>query len=247
MIVKPPKDVSLLNLQTLQGIRIGKTSSVDLGLDKLTTLRHLSLFGHLIQQEEALSRWIFNSKGLQTLKLDARTRSEDITRATDPRLIDFSIPIRLNKLNLGGFMQKLFDVHDFPPNLTELTLHGSFLMEDPMETLEKLPSLRVLKLKHSAYVGKQMVCSNGGFPQLQFLKLSFLYSLRTWRIEEGAMANLKELHIVECKLSRIVPRGLWPVTTLTNLKLGYLPHDFEMKVQDRKGENWYRIEHVLPV
>ena len=132
-------------------------------------------------------------------------------------------------------MQKLFDVQDFPPNLTELTLHGSFLMEDPMKTLEKLPSLRVLKLKHSAYVGKKIVCSNGGFPQLQFLKLSFLYSVETWRIEEGAMANLKELHIVECTM-RIVPRGLWPVTTLSNLKLGYLPRDFEMKVQDRNSQ-----------
>ncbi|XP_022738680.1 putative disease resistance protein At1g50180 [Durio zibethinus] len=246
MIVKPPKDISLLNLQTLQGICIGQTSSVELGLDKLTTLRHLSLFGNLIAQEEALSRWIFKSKGLQTLKLDARTRGEDIARAALPGFMDFSGHIFLTKLYFGGFRQKSLGVQDFPPNLSELTLHGSFLMEDPMEKLEKLPSLRVLKLKHSAYVGKQMVCSNGGFPQLQFLKLSFLYSVETWRIEEGAMANLKELHIVECKM-RIVPRGLWPVATLSNLKLGYLPRDFEMKVRDRKGENWYRIEHVLPV
>ncbi|XWS37209.1 hypothetical protein CRYUN_Cryun19dG0023600 [Craigia yunnanensis] len=247
MIVKPPKDVSLLDLQTLQGICIGKTSSVEIGLDKLTTLRQLGLFGHLILQEEALSRWIFNSKGLQSLKLEARAISEDIIGATVPGFMDFSSHIYLNKLYLGGFMHKLFDVQGFPPNLTELTLHCSFLMEDPMETLEKLPSLRVLKVKHSAYVGKQMVCSNGGFPQLQFLKLSFLNSVGTWRIEEGAMSNLKELHIVECKQLRIIPTGLWPVTTLSNLKLGFLPHDFEMKVRDREGENWYRIEHVLPV
>lgn len=107
-------------------------------------------------------------------------------------------------------MHKLFDVEDFPPNLTELTLHGCFLMEDPMGTL------------------------------------SFLYSVETWRREEGAMHNLKELHIVECKL-KIFPRGLWPVTTLSNLKLGCLPRDFETKVQDQRGENWYRIEHVLPL
>ncbi|XVE54607.1 hypothetical protein DITRI_Ditri03aG0095400 [Diplodiscus trichospermus] len=247
MIVKPPKDVSLFDLQSLQGICIGKTSSVELGLDRLTSLKHLSLFGYLILQEEALSRWIFNLKGLKSLKLDARTVYNDITRAAIPGLMNFSSHVRLNKLYLGGFMQKLFDVQDFPPNLTELTLHDSLSMEDPMETLEKLPSLRVLKLKHSAYVGKQMVCSNGGFPQLQFLKLSFLISVRTWRIEEGAMANLKVLHIVDCKRLMIVPRGLWPVTSLKSLKLGYMPHDFEMKVRDRKGENWYRIEQVLPV
>lgn len=247
MIVKPPKDVSLLDLQTLQGICIGKTNSIKLGLDRLTTLRHLSLFGHLILQEEALRRWIFNLKVLQSLKLVARTINDDITRVAIPGSMNFSSHTCLNTFYLGGFMHKLFDIQDFPPNLTELTLHSSFLMEDPMETLEKLPNLRVLKLKHSAYVGKQMVCSNGGFPQLQFLKLSFLHSIGTWRIEEGAMANLKELHIVECKLLKIVPRGLWPVTNLRNLKLGYLPRDFEKKVRDRKGENWYRIEHVLPV
>lgn len=120
-------------------------------------------------------------------------------------------------------------------------------MEDPMETLEKLPNLRVLKLKQSAFVGREMICSRGGLPQLQFLKLSFMNSVVAWRLEEGALSNLKRLEIVECKRLKTVPRGLWPVTSLCNLKLGFMPHDFEVKVQERQGENWYRIDHVLPV
>ncbi|XVF54542.1 hypothetical protein PTKIN_Ptkin05aG0189200 [Pterospermum kingtungense] len=153
MIVKPPKYVSFLDLQTLQGICVGKTSSIKLGLDRLTTLRHLSLFGHLILQEEALTKWIFNLKGLQSLKLDAKSVFDGIARVAIPGSRDFSSLIYLDTLYLGGFMHKLFDIQDFPPNLIELTLQGSLLMEDPVETLEKLPSLRVLKLKHSAYVG----------------------------------------------------------------------------------------------
>lgn len=158
----------------------------------------------------------------------------------------FSSHIRLHKLHLGGFISKLLEIEDFPPNLTELSLEGSLLMEDPMPKLEKLPSLRVLKLKASSFVGKQLVCSSGGFPQLQILKLCFL-PFETLRIEDGALSNLRQLEIVECKRMKIVPRGLKPVTTLCDLKLGYLPYDMELKVQEREGENWYRIQQVLPI
>lgn len=93
-----------------------------------------------------------------------------------------------------------------------------------------------------------MVCSSGGFPQLQFLKLSFLNSVELWRIEEGAMCSLRQLEIVDCKRLKIVPRGLWPVTSLREeLKLGFMPGDVGFKIQERQGENWYRIQHVLPI
>ncbi|KAJ0048888.1 hypothetical protein Pint_16379 [Pistacia integerrima] len=163
-------------IRTLQGLSVGETSCIEQGLNKLSNLRELGLFGQLLMHEEAL-----------------------------------------------GFKKKLIDVEDFPPNLTELCLQSSFLMEDPMKKLEKLQNLRVLRLKESSYVGKEMVCSSGGFPQLHFLKLSRLNSVQRWRIEEGAMCNLRQLEIVECKLLKIVPRGLWPVTSLHNLKLGFLP------------------------
>lgn len=116
-----------------------------------------------------------------------------------------------------------------------------------MEKLERPLSLRVLKLKQSSYVGKEMVCTSGGFPQLQFLKLSFLFSVEVWKIEDKAMSNLRQLEIVECKRLKIVPRGLWPVTSLHSLRIGCMPLDVEMKVQERRGEHWYRIEHTLPV
>ncbi|KAA8542323.1 hypothetical protein F0562_023541 [Nyssa sinensis] len=247
MVIKPPKDAALGNLQTLKVIYISQTSCVDHGLDKLTNLRELGLHGDLLLQEEAVSNWILMSKSLECLKLQGRTTFEDITNVSIPKLMTFSSHKHLYKLHLGGSIGQLLDVEDFPPNLTELSLKGSFLMEDPMLKLEKLPSLRVLKLKKSSYVGKELVCTNGGFPQLHFLKLSFLYTIETWKIEEGAMGNLRDLEIVECNRLKIVPRGLQPVTSLRDLKLGFMQHDFEMKVQERKGENWYRIQHVLPV
>lgn len=158
----------------------------------------------------------------------------------------FSGHCRLFKLHIGGFIKKLPDLEDFPPYLTELSLEGSLLMEDPMLKLEKLPNLRVLKLKQSSFVGKELICSRGGFTQLHFLKLSFL-AVEKLRIEDGALSNLRQLEIIDCKQIKIVPNGLYPVTTLRDLKLGYISHGFELKVQDRRGENWYRIHQVPPI
>ncbi|XP_040999267.1 probable disease resistance RPP8-like protein 2 [Juglans microcarpa x Juglans regia] len=237
----PPSRTFLANLQTLHGLSINGTESVENVLNKLTNLRELGLCGELELQEKALAMWILNLKGLHCLKLHAAGNATGFPAAI-PNL-DFSSHTYLHKLRLVGLMNK---TQKFPPNLTELSLQNSFLTEDPMEKLEKLPNLRVLKLKQSSYVGKEMICSSGGFPQLQILKLSFLSSVEMWRIAEKAMCSLRELEIVQCKRLKIVPRGLWPVSSLCILRLGYMPFDIEMKVQERQGENWYRIEHTLP-
>lgn len=246
MAVNPPTEAPLANLQTLHGICINQATRVENGLIKFTNIRELGLHGDLLLQGEAVDKWICNSERLECLKLCTRPGITDFTRNAMPKL-KFSGHPRLLKLHLKGFIAKLFDPEYFPKNLTELSLKGSFLMEDPMEKLEMLQNLRVLKLKHSAYVGNEMVCSSGGFPQLHFLKLAFLHTVQRWRIEDGAMSRLRQLEIIECKRLKIVPRGLQPVTTIYKLKLGYMPHEFEMKVQERQGENWYRIEHVLPI
>ncbi|PON92713.1 LRR domain containing protein [Trema orientale] len=250
MVLIPPTTTTYLpNLQTLTGLYFSEVSSSKMEdcLNKLTTLRELGLHGHLFIQKEHLEKWIFNSKSLESLKLNAaRFQSEDITYEAIPQW-DFSSLTHLYKLHLTGSMGKMPDIHCFPTNLTELSLTGSLLMEDPMGKLEKLRSLRVLKLKRAAYLGREITCSSGGFPQLQLLKLSFMNVVERWRIEEGAMRNLRELEIVECKQLKIVPRGLWPVPSLRSLKLGFMPGHVGLKMQERQGEHWYRIEHVLPI
>ncbi|KAI8021246.1 putative disease resistance protein [Camellia lanceoleosa] len=71
--------------------------------------------------------------------------------------------------------------HDkLPPNLTKLSLSCSFLKEDPMKTLKKLPKLKILKLYCGSYVGSEMVCSGArgcNFPQLEVLKIGYLEKL----------------------------------------------------------------------
>ena len=116
----------------------------------------------------------------------------------------------IEKLNLYYLIKRLPEAHKFSPNLAKLTLSGAKLEEDPMETLEKLPNLKILCFRqamekisrntsvgHASFNGKNMVCSERGFPLLQSLLLSKLYYLEEWRVEEGAMPSLCCLEI-EC-------------------------------------------------
>ncbi|XP_010265610.1 PREDICTED: disease resistance protein RPP8-like [Nelumbo nucifera] len=249
MGVHPIAGDSLVNLQSLQGIFIGGTSCIENALGKLTNLRELGACGDLELQEEALALWIVNLNQLQCLKLEAISRAEGRTRfrVPIPTLMPFSNHMHLCKLNLKGLMKKLLDPDEFPPNLTELSLQDSFLMQDPMETLQKLRNLRILKLKRSSYMGKVMIFSTGGFPQLQLLKLSFLNALEECRINERAMRNLRQLEVIECRRLKFVPQGLRPLTAPCELKLGYMPHKFEMKAQEHEGNVWYKIQHVPPL
>ena len=102
------------------------------------------------------------------------------------------------KLNLHCLIKNLPEAHQFSPNLAKLTLWRTGLEEDPMATLEKLPSLKILLLLFNSFLGKNMVCSQRGFPLLQFLVLSELRYLDEWRVDEGAATNLLHLEIREC-------------------------------------------------
>ncbi|EXB52049.1 hypothetical protein L484_024599 [Morus notabilis] len=139
MVVIPPITTThLQNLQSLNGLYIcEKTlSGMEKCLKNLTTLRELGLCGQLYTHQEHLEKWIFNSKDLECLKLTATRKFNLVTTAAIPQW-DFSGLTHLYKLHLSGFMSKMFDIECFPTNLTELSLTGSLLMEDPMEKLEK--------------------------------------------------------------------------------------------------------------
>ncbi|KAI6707007.1 hypothetical protein NL676_009969 [Syzygium grande] len=73
----------------------------------------------------------------------------------------------------------------------------SRLVEDPMPILEKLLHLVALILE-DAFVGKEMVCSAVGFPQLKHLVLDNLQNLEVWSVAEGAMPHVSQLRISRC-------------------------------------------------
>ncbi|RWR84273.1 Disease resistance protein [Cinnamomum micranthum f. kanehirae] len=175
-----PKLKKLRNLQTL---KLSAGSWIGDGLGKLSNLRKLGIRGNLSSHRMALSHSIDKLSNLQSLKLH--------DGHSIPPFESFSLHLGLYKMHLDGRIQRL---PILPPNLTELTLQNSLLRPDAISTLEKLPCLEILRLLHKSYDGKRMICSQGGFPCLEFLTLSEL-PLECLNVKEGAMRSLKTVEL----------------------------------------------------
>ena len=102
----------------------------------------------------------------------------------------------------------------FPYSLIDLTLSRSELVEDPMQSLDKLPNLRSLKLLAISYLGKKMICLLGGFPQLRVLKLWKLELLEEWDVERGTLQALRDCEIRFCTSLKMLPAKLLHRTLL---------------------------------
>ena len=147
------------------------------------------------------------------------------------------------KLTLYGIIKKFPEAHQFPLNISEMSLILTSLEEDPMAILEKLPNLKSLRICHKAFLGKNMVCSERGFPRLQSLCLSWLYELEELGVEEGAMPNLQRLEIDNCKVLRTIPDGLRFITTLKELEIEGMPKSFKDRL-DKGGPDFDKVKHV---
>ncbi|XP_050262435.1 putative disease resistance protein At1g50180 isoform X3 [Quercus robur] len=140
-------------------------------------------------------------------------------------------------------LKKLPETRQFLLNLAELKLKYTGLEEDPMPTLEKLPNLKILHLLQNSFEGKDMDCSEGGFPLLQYLFLDHLYSLEEWRVEKGAMPNLCQLKINYCNSLKTIPDGLRFVTTLRELEITNMRESFK-DMLDEGGLDFDKVKHV---
>ncbi|KAL5987735.1 hypothetical protein ACLOJK_035487 [Asimina triloba] len=196
----------LNNIQTLTHLEVGNWIEDYLG--KLTNLRKLGIWGEdLYKHGRGLFDAIPKLKQLQYLQLG------EWDTCSIPTLPPLSLHNNLFKLFLHGKLEKLPNPHEFPPNLTKLTLRMTRLEDDPMPTLEKIKNLRILKLLDNAYVGKEMVCSLEGFPQLEALHVVYLSKLEEWKVVEGAMPSLLHLRVEYCMQLKRFPQGLKHLVT----------------------------------
>ncbi|KAI6707032.1 hypothetical protein NL676_009994 [Syzygium grande] len=125
--------------------------------------------------------------------------------------VQFSLSEKIKTCHLHDLIQieKLPEHKNLPQQLRKLVLVESELKEDPMPILEKLQHLIVLMLGLSAFVGKEMDCSAGSFPQLKHFVLCYQPNLE-WRVAEGAMPHLSRLGISGCPRLKTVPQGVHP-------------------------------------
>ncbi|KAF8398842.1 hypothetical protein HHK36_014705 [Tetracentron sinense] len=223
---------NLRNLQTLD-LRYTGIAHIPKAIWKMHQLRHLYADSAQIDGRPRPDRL----KNLRSLWLGGGDES------TIPIPLFFPHNLHRHKLYLNGRTEKLPHPHEFPPNLTKLSLRYSELEQDRIATLEKLPNLRILKLLKESYVGSEMVCNVRGFPRLQFLELRYLDKLEDWKVAEGAMPSLKHLELDGCIGLKMLPDGLKHLTTIQELEVRYMPEEFKARLGE-DGEDWYKINHI---
>ncbi|XP_057430343.1 putative disease resistance protein At1g50180 [Lotus japonicus] len=225
---------NLKNLQTLVNFPAEKCDVRD--LMKLTNLRKLVIddpkFGDIFKS----SNVTFNY--LESLFF---VSSEEISVLQ----VALGCP-NLYKLHIEGPIVNFPEPHQISPALAKLKLQGSGLIEDPMRTLEKLPNLRLLELQLDSFMGKQLVCSSKGFPQLKSLVVSDLTNLEEWKVDKGAMPSLNKLGISNCTKLKMIPEGLRFVTSLQDLEIRSMFAGFRTKLE-KGGEDHYKVLHVPTV
>ncbi|XP_034686750.1 putative inactive disease susceptibility protein LOV1 [Vitis riparia] len=203
-------------LQTLCGLLVDEETPVRDGLDRLFDIRKLGLTISSKQeaitlQLQAVVDWVLKLNQLRSLRLKSIDESN---QPWDLELKPLVSLVNLSYIYLLGQLKNPSIMSQFPYSLIDLTLSGSGLVEDPMQSLDKLPNLRSLKLLAKSYLGKNMLCSLGGFPQLRVLKLWKLEQLEEWNVEKGALQALRHLEIRFCRSLKIPPAELLHRTLL---------------------------------
>ena len=119
------------------------------------------------------------------------------------------------------------------------------LTEDQMMVLEKFLHLKNVML-NGCFCGGRMVCSRGGFPQLQTLEVDGLKEWEEWIIEEGSMPLLHTLEIESCPKLKELPDGLRFITSLKSLTCCYMGKGWEKRLS-KGGKDYYKVQHIPSV
>ncbi|MCL7024547.1 hypothetical protein MKW94_014273 [Papaver nudicaule] len=231
------KELQLLIIQAGDWINDG-------WLEKLSSLKKLKIEECLHSHSDKISTAVANLMNLRSLALKSKISSRpSITNEGVPLTsIKFSSHTYLTSLHLKGNMHGWSRDISFPPQLCKLKLEWSWITEDPMLILEKLPFLTFLHIGVVSYLGKQMVCSKAGFARLQTLELVSIENLENWIIKKGALTNLTKLEILGCKNLKKLPDGLQHLTKLEELR-ERMPH-LRSRMAEKVGEDWHKIKHI---
>nr|UBY06863.1 NBS-LRR disease resistance protein [Dasypyrum villosum] len=231
---------NLSDLQTLQALEAQDESIRHLG--ELKQLRRLRLWNVKGIYRERISESLVQMQYLCSLYVNASDEDEVL-------LLDVCLP-NLQCLSLSGRLAEgvldkstLFQaVGDL--NLFELSLSWSQLREDPLPTLSRLSNLTLLQFIR-AYNGERLAFLTGWFPKLKTLHLVDLPNLNQLEIQQGAMASLADLALVNLSSMTEVPTGIEFLMPLRYLSFLEITHDFLMLLHQcpaTRGKQW---QHTL--
>ncbi|CAF2095178.1 unnamed protein product [Brassica napus] len=230
---------NLVNLECLTGFRSENGSITD--FLRMKKLRNLEIHLKGRYTSEILASSLCELRNLEVLSLIDEYRSGG---AYD---VDFVWNfIKLRHLGLSIHVTRLPDHSRFPPHLAHISLCFCELEEDPLQILEKLLHLKSVVLQYRSFVGRKMVCSKGGFPQLCKLDIVSLYDLEEWVIEEGSMPCLRTLEIWYCEKLKELPEGLKYITSLKELDIAHKNKEWKTKLVPG-GESYHKVQHIPSV
>ncbi|CAF2089614.1 unnamed protein product [Brassica napus] len=231
---------NLVNLEVLGCFQLKSGSITDLrGMTRLRTLQ--VIFEGRYTSEKILASSLRELRNLEMLSLFSLSES-DVAPDVD-FIWNF---IHLKALGMWMLMPRLPEHSRFPPNLVHISLGQCRMEEDPLPILEKLLHLKSVELWIYAFVGRKMVCSKGGFPQLHKLELKYLDGLEEWEIEEGSMPCLRTLHIKRCQKLKEIPEGLKYIISLKELEISGMNKEWNEKLESG-GESYYKVQHIPSV
>ncbi|XP_058182918.1 disease resistance protein RPP13-like [Rhododendron vialii] len=185
---------NMKNLRTLQKVLI--EDQMEFNPMDMINLRELHVLFFRKDKNSCTLDSIGGLRSLQSLQLEVSV--EDINQIPEVHLHPLSHCKSLLQLRLRGWHGKSsypdwkFSIDWKLSNLKFLILFPSCVTEDPMPMLEKIPKLTVLKLV--GYRQKKLVCTAGGFPQLEILQLKNC-EVDEFQVEGGAMPVLKSLSL----------------------------------------------------
>ncbi|KAL1347521.1 hypothetical protein HN51_023590 [Arachis hypogaea] len=135
-------------------------------------------------------------------------------------------PANLQRLYLNGTLQRLPEWIPKLKHLIKLSLIGSRLAEDPLPKLEGLPELLELHLDHYCWNSKvHFKC--GWFEKLKELTLQRMNTLRTLKIDKGALPKLEVLRLGSCPQIIEGADAIQNLEALKNLYLIDMPIKFK--------------------
>ncbi|KAL3824749.1 hypothetical protein ACJIZ3_020778 [Penstemon smallii] len=209
--------------------------------DHLPMLRNLEIFEGIGDgNNDNLEKMINFIQGNELVLSHSSLTIKNCDSSLDERLSVVTALLTCGCLHHLDIEEILFELilplpWQFGSNLTNI---------DPMPTLGKLPQLRNLVLCNGAFVGKKIMCAEAEFVRLRCLKLLYLWGLREFEVEIGALPCLSNFMVMRCDNLKMLPDYLMEIPTLEQVTIACMPKEFKALVR-RKAEDQLSKGHSL--
>ncbi|PIN19659.1 hypothetical protein CDL12_07659 [Handroanthus impetiginosus] len=214
-------------------------------IGKLTQLRRLGITKLRREDGKELYSSLAKLTNLRSLNIESfEEESIDLEYPLSPSTLPF-----LRTLELQGRLERIPQGIGSLNALIRLNLIGSRLQEDPLQYIQGLPNLLLLKLYRGSYEGQELSFKAGGFQRLHTLSLSRLEGLRWVRVEKESMPLLHNVVMWHCESMREMPVGIEHLENLKYVDFTDMAEEFVERLIDEKrkeGDQW-RLAHVPEV